>query len=197
MNIMIEGKFRRIACLGSVGLAVIAFGACDDSTGPRGDRLQPEQVSAIYRVCSLNFTPQGTIVPPVDILAKGFAFDSSATAPRIGLDPTPQTLELTYVPEGQVNDQELRGTYALRSMTTVEIRFNGSGVSPTPLLIPIDRGLDFQYQESPLALTLTASSPYNVSRADYAALSGEDPSGLAAQITGTLSARFQVQTCGT
>ena len=180
----------------SLGGAVILLGACDDSTGPGGERLRPEDVSAVYNVCEMRFKPNGDIIPEVDLLDIAFQTEG-ASAPTIGLDPNPQTLELTYVPQGQVNDRELRGSYTLRSLTTVEIRFNNSGVSPTPLLIPADHRLDFEYQESPLALSLASSTQYNVSRLDYAALTGRDPTGLSEQIPGVLAAKFQVGGCST
>lgn len=178
------------ACVAIVGLA-----ACDDATGPSGDRLRPEDVSAIYAVCELTFDPTGTTLPTVNILEAAFELPPGGMQPTIGLDPNPQTLELTYVPKGQVNDRELRGTYALRNGTRVEIRFNASGVDPKPLLIPENRGLDFEFEESPMRLLLAASSQYNVPRSDYVALSGADPAGLADQIPGVLVADFRQGGC--
>lgn len=194
---MIHSSIPRSLRCASVGLAVAFLGACDDSTGPGGDRLQPEDVSALYNVCQLAFDPTGSTLPTVDIMAAAFNVDGSARDPEIGLDVNPQLVELDYVPKGQVNDREIRGTYSLGSTATVQIRFNSSGVSPAPLLIPENRDLDFAFEESPMALTLAASAQYSVARADYVALSGADPEGLAEQIPGVLSARFQVASCGT
>ena len=119
------------------------------------------------------FDPTGTTLPTVNILTDGFEYGTASTNPTIGLDPNAQrSVELTYVPKGQVNDQEIRGSYTIRGLTTVQIRFNGSGVSPTQFLIPANRGLDFEYQETPLALNMAASSSYDVPKADYVALSG-------------------------
>jgi len=182
----------------SLGLAVAFLGACDDSTGSPGDKLQQEDVVAVYRVCQLAFDPSGSTLPTVNILVEAFEYGSSNTDPTIGLDPNSQkTVELTYVPKGQVNDQELRGIYNIRSLTTVEIRFNTTGVNPSQFLIPPSRPLNFEWQESPRSLTMGASAEYTVSRAEYVALSGADPAGLADQIPGVLIAQFQVGSCST
>jgi hypothetical protein len=177
-------------------LALASLVACDDDGGLLGgERLTPEDVSAIYEVCDLSFDPAGSTLPTVDIRAKAFETDGTGTDPQIAIDREPKIFELTYVPDGQLTDRELRGTYELRSLTIVELRFNSSGVSPTPLLIPENRPLQFEFTESPQALTLGASVQYNVARNDYVALSGSDPAGLADQIPGVLVARFQRGGC--
>lgn len=172
------------------------LGACDDSTGPRGDRLQPEDIAWLYNVCQLSFDPSGTTLPTVDILVQAFESGSGPSNPTIGLDPNAQrTFELTYVPRGQVNDQEIRGVYVIRSLTTVELRFNTTGVNPAPFLIPNGHPLNFEFSSNPATLSLAASSMYQVSRANYVALSGADPSGLADNIPGVLYATFRVGSC--
>ena len=177
-------------------LALATLAACDDNGGVLGgERLKPEDVSAIYGVCELRFDPVGSTLPTVDIRAKAFETDGAGTDARIAIDREPQIFELTYVPDGQLTDRELRGSYALRSLTIVELRFNSSGVSPTPLLIPENRPLQFEFTESPQALTLGASLQYNVARDDYVALSGSDPAGLADLIPGVLTARFAKDAC--
>lgn len=180
-------------------LALASLAACDDNGGGvlGGERLKPEDVSAIYAVCTLTFDPVGSTLPTVDIRANAFETGSTGTDPRIAFDREPQIFELTYVPEGQLTDRELRGTYTLRSLSSVELRFNSSGVSPTPLLIPENHALPFEFTESPQALTLGASLQYNVARNDYVALSGSDPAGLAQQIPGVLIARFVKDGCAT
>jgi hypothetical protein len=180
-------------------VALVAFaglaGCDDDGSGP-GNSLRPEDVAGVYRVCQLAFDPLGTVLPPVDIRARAFELPGGNDDPVIGLDPdAQQTVELTYIPKGQVNDRELRGNYTLRSESTVELRFNTSGVNPKSLLIPENRRMDFDFQESPNRLGMGASSQYNVSRAEYVALSGEDPANIPESITGVLVADFRTDPC--
>lgn len=188
---MTEYRVRKSLRVLSLCAALAAFGACSDSTGP-GDRLQPEDVAAIYSVCELSFVPTGGLLPSVSLLVTSFEFGEDVSKnPTIGLDPNAQrTLELTYVPKGSINDQEIHGTYNLRGSSTVEIRFNRNQVDPNQFLIPDNRVLSFEFQESPLQLTMAASEQYNVTRDVYVTLSGVDPAGLANQIPGALKARF-------
>ena len=90
--------------------AILAVVACDDSTGPGGDRLRPEDVSAIYNVCQLAFDPTGSTLPTVDIRAAAFEMGAANGDPEIALDINPQLFELTYVPKGQLTDREIHGT---------------------------------------------------------------------------------------
>lgn len=177
-------------------LTIAAVTACDDNGSGPGDVLRPEDISAVYRVCKLVFDPAGSVLPPVDIRTTAFELPGGIGDPIVGLDPDAQrTVELTFIPKGQVNDRELRGTYNIRSLTTVDIRFSSSGVDPTTLLIPDNRRMDFEFQESPRRLTMGASSSYNVSRAAYVQLSGEDPQNIPETITGVLSAEFRTDPC--
>jgi hypothetical protein len=177
-------------------LAFVGLAACDDDGSGPDETLRPEDVASVYRVCQLSFDPLGSVLPPVDIRAAAFELPGGSADPVIGLDPDPQhTVELTYIPKGQVNDRELRGNDTLRSMNTVELRFNTTGVDPKSLLIPDNRRMDFQFQESPLRLTMGASSQYNVSREDYVALSGEDAANIPEAIAGVLVADFRVGAC--
>lgn len=178
-------------------LAAVGLGACDDDGAGPGLGLQPEDVAGVYDVCQLVFDPAGSVLPSVNIRQKAFEFPGDLQDPKIGLDPnSQQTLELTYVPRGQVNDRELRGTYTIRGESTVELRFNATGVDPESLLIPENRRLDFEYQESPLRLTMAASSQYDVTREAYVAITGEDPQNLPDAIAGVLVADFSTAGCG-
>lgn len=178
-------------------LAAAGLGACDDDgTGP-GLGLQPEDVAGIYDVCQLVFDPAGSIVPTVNIGQIAFEFGDALREPELGLDPNPQqTIELNYVPKGQVNDRELRGNYTIRGGSTVELRFNATDVDPESLLIPENRGLQFEVQESPLRLSMAASSQYSVTREAYVALSGAEPQNLPETISGVLIADFRSGGCG-
>lgn len=183
-----------------LGLATLAaaalLAACgDDGTGPSAG-LRPEDVSSLYSVCALEFDPAGTVLPSVDIRAAAFEFPGGLRNPVIGLDPDgARTVELNFVPKGQVNDREIHGTYNLRGEDGVEIRFSGTGVDPRTLLLPLNVWLEFTFRDSPRRLALDASSSYMVSRQAYVALSGEDPQNLPESIAGTLRARFNSVGC--
>lgn len=181
----------------AVLVAASVFAACgDDGTGPSSG-LRPEDVSSLYSVCSLEFDPAGTVLPSVDIRDAAFEFPGGLRNPVIGLDPDgARTVELNFVPKGQVNDREIHGTYNLRGENSVEIRFSSSGVDPRSFLLPLNVWLDFNFQDSPRRLTLDASSSYLVSRQAYVALSGEEPQNLPESISGTLRASFNSVGCG-
>ena len=177
-------------------VALVGLAACDDDGSGPANSLRPEDVVGVYRVCQLAFDPLGSVLPAVDIRATAFELPGGADDPVVGLDPdAQQTVELAYIPKGQVNDRELRGTYTLRGESTVELRFNTSGVNPRSLLIPDNRRMDFDFQASPLRLGMGASSQYNVSRDEYVALSGEDPANIPDAITGVLVADFRTDPC--
>lgn len=177
-------------------VAFVGLAACDDDGSGPSNSLRPEDVASVYRVCQLAFDPLGSVLPMVDIRTAAFELPGGGGDPVIGVDPNQQhTVELTYIPRGQVNDQELRGNYTLRGESTVELRFNTSGVNPKSLLIPENRRMDFDFQESPRRLTMGASSQYNVTRDDYVALSGEDPANIPEAITGVLVADFRTDPC--
>lgn len=184
--------------LGAAALvAVTMVAACgDDGTGPSAG-LRPEDVSSLYSVCALEFDPAGTVLPRVDIRDAAFEFPGGLRNPVIGLDPDgARTVELNFVPKGQVNDREIHGNYNLRGEDVVEIRFSGSGVDPRSLLLPTNVWLQFKFQDSPRRLALDASASYMVTRQAYVALSGEDPQNLPESISGTLRARFNSGGCG-
>lgn len=187
------GKGMR--CTAAV-FVMFAFAACDDDGSGPGEQLQPEDVASVYRVCQLAFDPAGSVLPAVDIRSAAFELPGGSNDPVIGLDPDAQrTVELTYIPKGQVNDRELRGNYTIRGLTTVELRFNTTGVDPRTLLIPDDRRMDFEFQESPRRLTMGSSSQYNVTREAYVELSGEDPQNIPDAIGGVLVAEFRTDPC--
>lgn len=194
---MIHRVIRRTLRSAAALVVFAGLAACDDDGTGSNSQLQPEDVSSIYRVCALTFDPNGSVLPPVDIRAAAFEIGGAAGDPIIGLDPNiQQTLELTYVPKGQVTDREVRGDYILRGTNVVDIRFNSSAIDPKTLLIPDNRRMNFVFQESPRRLTLGASSEYIVTRAAYVALSGEDPQNLPESITGVLVAEFRTDPCG-
>jgi hypothetical protein len=177
-------------------VAFLGLAACDDDGSGPGERLQPEDVASIYRICQLAFDPLGSVLPLVDIRSTAFEIPGNSDDPVIGLDPdAARTVELTYIPKGQVNDRELRGNYTIRGLTTVEIRFNTSGTDPKSLLIPDNRRLDFEFQESPRRLTMGGSSQFNVTKEAYVAMSGEDPQNIPEAVTGVLVADFRTDPC--
>lgn len=176
-------RMRRGASL----LALAALAACDDTTGPGGDRLQPEDVAGVYLVCQLRFVPEGA-QPEVDIVAAGI----NPGAAQLALDVEPQSFELEFTPRGQFTDRELRGSYDLRE-GEVTLRPSTTGVNRESLLLP-DR-IPLAFQASPRRLTLQSSQPYDVPRADYARLAGIPETGLATRIPGRLSARFGFPGC--
>lgn len=194
MNYRVFARSLRSA---AVVFAAAGFAACDDDGAGPDVGLQPEDIASIYDVCQLVFDPAGSILPSVNIAETAFEISGNLQDPEIGFDPNPQqTIELTYVPKGQVNDRELHGNYTIRGGSTVEVRFNASGVDPEALLIPENRRLDFAYQESPLRLSMAASSQYDVTREAYVELTGEDPQNLPETISGVLVADFRSAGCG-
>ena len=68
-------------------------------------------------------------------------------------------------------------------------------VDPKTLLIPDNRRMDFHFQASPRRLSLAASSQYNVTRAAYVELSGEDPQNIPEAVAGVLVAQFRTDPC--
>lgn len=191
----IASRMKKFGVAALAATAVLA--ACSDSgTGPNPG-LRPEQVASLYTICSLEFQPAGTVLPPVNIAAAAFEFPGGIRNPLVGLDPdAARTVELVYVPKGLVNTREVRGTYRLRGDDTVEIRFNTSGVDPKPLLLPDNVSLQFRFEDSPPRLSIESATPYSVTRQAYVGLSGHDPEGIAESIPGSLRAHFSSVGCG-
>jgi hypothetical protein len=163
--------------------------ACDDDgTGP--ERLTGEDVAGFYDVCSLTFTPEGDL-PVVAIDEAAFAQGEQIRVPQLIVNPS-RTFELSFTPEGQLSDEELRGTLDL-GVNRVRARFTTGTVDRSDFLLPAEFTLNFQ--ESPQTLRLERSPVFNVARADFARLAGISESGLAQQIPGRFSARFAVGSC--
>jgi hypothetical protein len=161
--------------------------ACGDDEGPTGpDPLTRDEVAGFYEVCTLSFTPEGSL-QPVDIRAAAFELSNpQIDRPLLAVDPT-GSFELEYTPKGKFTDEEVRGTVDPR-VGTVELRFGNNGVAPATLLLP--GSVSATYQPSPRALLVEPSDRYEVPRADYARLGGFSESGLADRIPGRLRARF-------
>lgn len=177
--------------------AFVGLAACSDSgTGPV-DRLDREQVASLYAICELVFEPAGGVLPAVDIAAAAFSFPGGFRNPHVGLDPDPQqTAELKFIPKGYVNDREIRGNYEIQGLETIALRFDASAVDPKSLLIPENRWLSFQFQESPRRLKMESSPQYAVARTDYLGLTGLPFENIPASITGVLRADFRSDGCG-
>ena len=165
--------------------------SCGDSTGP--DTPSMEDVSGVYQVCALTFTPEGDALTPVNIVTAAFeTANQQVTQPRLAVDPDIGTFEVKYTPKGQFSDRELSGTYTLRGSTATLKFSSGSEVQPEKLLLPSTLPLTFQ--PDPKELSLASSSSYSVPRAEYARLKGVSETGLADRISGTVTARFST-TC--
>lgn len=175
--------------------------ACGDSTGPDG--LSPEEVSGAYFVCELVFTPANAVFNPVDIVATAMEASPSGSLlnpPNLRLDPEGVEFVLEYVPEGQVIAQDPGGDYRPRS-ETVRLEFSSSGAAQAAdILLPGALVLDFSATPKMLSTPVDEDGapemqPYAVDSEDYAELAGISAEGLADEISGRLTARFQVDSC--
>ena len=169
--------------------------ACDgDSTGTAG--LIPEEVAGVYSICTLTFTPEGGVLPAVDIRDKAMETNPQGgiSAPNLKLNPTSDRMfELEYVPRGQIIAQRPSGTYGL-GRGTVTLNFTGGGAAVSSILLPNSILLDFQTGPNRLQ-TASGQSTYLVPRANYARLAGVSETNLPDQVRGSLNARFAVGGC--
>lgn len=182
-------RLRRSA-LPLAAFSVLALSACDD--GPSGTRLSADQVADSYNVCTLTFTPEGGTLPAVDIRTAAFELQNTeVTRPRLAVNPN-RTFTLEYTAKGQFSTVIREGSYSLGRQSVTATFSNPTQVN-TQILLPSQMTLSFS--ETPKALSVTSTAPYNVPRADYARLRGSDQTNLPAQISGTLAATFQKASC--
>jgi hypothetical protein len=183
---------RSIALAPLLALAATACGS--DGTGPA--RLTPEEVGGTYDVCSLVFQPQNALLPAIDVRARGI--DTSPEARlrpslRLQTDQRDFSFEYTSPPPSDAIGQ-LGGSYQLGS-STVTLVFSGAANARSALLLPSRVDLDFQQTPRKQLTSQQSPSLFSAPRADYARLAGVDEAGLAAEIPGTLNARFAVGGC--
>lgn len=183
--------FGRVLRGTAVLCGIAALAACGDSTGVV--TLTPQDVTGSYEVCSLVFQPENPTQPAVDIRTAVFETEDTAGVqqPRLAVDQQPREFALLYTRKGQFVPQNITGNYDLTA-SGLTLKFPG-GSNPGGFLLP-DR-LALEFQASPMVLWTDSSDRYSVPRSDYARLAGVPETGLADQIPGHLSARFEDRFC--
>lgn len=171
--------------------ALLALAACGDDDGFGSDRLTPEEVSAVYQVCELRFTPEGGSPPALDIRAR--AMETSALEPAVlRVGRTVREFELEYTRRGDVVRPRFTGAYSTGS-AEVYLSFAQGNVDDA-LLLPANLALDFS--AAPKVLTISgAHGQHTVSKGDYEALAGQAYPNATAAIRGTLTGRFSAGGC--
>src|SRR5690606_24933099 len=155
-------------------------------------RLDREQVASLHAICELVSEPAGGVLPAVDIAAAAVSFPGGGRKPHVGLGPdAEQPAEPEIIPKGYVQDRGVRGNDEIQGLETIALRFDASAVDPKSLLIPENRWLSFQFQESPRRLKMESSPQYAVARTDYLGLTGLPFENIPASITGVLRADFR------
>jgi hypothetical protein len=186
----------RVISSGCLLLALLA--GCSSVGNPDSERLTPDQVQGVYRLCALRFTPVQTALPAVDVFARV-------------VDPAP-------APPGQSASLTLSGVapefdlvYTRRDLGTLrqvrgDVEFGGGSVflyltsrSPTIIqqeaLLPPNH-LDLVFHSASRELTAGSEvSAYQVRRSDYTHAAGISEEGLQDRILGHVQARFSQGTC--
>jgi hypothetical protein len=175
--------------------ALLATAACDGD-GSGSSRLSPDEVAAVYRVCSLRFVPEQSVFPAADLLQRVI----DTTPPAGKLEPT-VTLssngryQLSYTEEGTSFSRDLQGEVGYRSQS-VRLSFYSGDRNAVAAALLLPERVDLNFQGSPRRLTTSSSNQlYAVARREYAQAAGISESGLATQIFGTLEGSFREGSC--
>jgi hypothetical protein len=180
-----------------LALSTLFGAAACDGDGPGPSRLTLQEVSGVYRVCTLRFVPQNSAFPAANLLERVV----DTTPPAGKLEPTVTLFadrpeyQLAYT-RSDAASQDFRSSVTL-SGEQVLLRFytddDSRGQVPSELLLPRDVRLDFQ--SGPRRLSTSASRTYSVARREYARAAGVDESGFAATIPGSLDVSLREGTC--
>ncbi len=180
----------RIAPLALCALAVLP--ACGGDGGSGSASLTPDQVGAVYQVCSLVFTPEGGSPPPLDIRAAAMEMPAG-DPPVLRVGRTVNSFELEYTRKGDILKPRFTGTYSAAS-DRIALNFASSGSVNDALLLPAR--LELSFRQSPQALEVsTYHVNHSVSRGDYERLAGQGYPNARDNIVGTLTGRFAVGGC--
>jgi hypothetical protein len=176
---------------GTALLSVVAIASACGNGGTGPALLTFAEVGAVYDVCSLQFQPQQTLLPAVDI--RGAAMDTTpepARRPWLTVNNATNEFELEYFSPGQLLRRRIAGVYQPGS-SSVHFTFNPSPALSALLLPPT---LEANFQANPSRLTFSRSG-HDVPRQAYVALAEIEPEGLADPIRGTISGHFQAGGC--
>ncbi|HEU0055459.1 MAG TPA: hypothetical protein VFQ39_19865 [Longimicrobium sp.] len=174
-----------------------ALAACDGGSGFDSDPLTPQQVAAVYQVCSLKFTPTQTALPVADLLQGVVQRTPPAgkPLPTLTLSPSSAQYELVYTRKSDNFLQQLRGTVEYGDNSVFLNVGAASAIVPQELLLPPSH-LDLVFSTAPKRLSAGVEvSQYSVRREDYARAAGITEEGLAQRIFGHLSAGFAEGDC--
>lgn len=171
----------------------LAAAACDDGgSGP--DRLTAAEVSGVYNLCSLRFTPSNSILPVADLMTAVVDTTPPAGRPEATVSLANGVYDLVYTRASDSFLRQLQGSVSYGS-TSVTLNTPAESAIAAELLLQRPLSLTFQGGAS---RTLTAQSAfaYAVDRADYARAIGSNGEGLAQSISGTMSITLSTAPCG-
>jgi hypothetical protein len=166
--------------------------ACDDGgSGP--DRLTAAEVSGVYNLCVLRFTPTNNILPVANLMTAVVDTTPPAGRPEATVSLANGAYDLVYTRAGDSFLRQLQGSVNYgRNSVTLSTPEQSSITSE--LLLPRPLTLTFQ---SGTSRTLTAQSEfaYSVARDDYARAIGSNGEGLAQSISGTMTITLSTAPC--
>lgn len=166
--------------------------ACDDGgSGP--DRLTAGEVSGVYNLCVLRFTPTNSILPTADLMTAVVDTTPPAGRPEATVSLANGVYDLVYTRAGDAFLRQMQGSLNYGS-STVTLNTPEQSAITSELLLARPLTLTFQ---SGTSRTLTAQSefPYSVARADYARAINSNGEGLAQTIAGTMTITLSSAAC--
>lgn len=170
----------------------LAAAACDEGgSGP--DRLTAAEVSGVYNLCTLKFTPTNNILPVADLMTAVVDTTPPAGRPEATVSLANGVYDLVYTRASDAFLRQMQGSVSYGSNFVTLNTPSESAISAELLL---DRPLSLTFQ-SGTARTLTAQSSfaYSVARADYARAIGSNGEGLAQTIAGTMTIGLSTAPC--
>ena len=177
---------------GLLAAALPVLAACDDGgSGP--DRLTAAEVSGVYNLCVLRFTPSNNILPVADLMTAVVDTTPPAGRPEASVALANGVYDLVYTRTGDAFLRVMQGSVGYGA-STVSLNMPEQSAITAELLLPRPLTLTFQAGTS---RTLTAQSAfaYSVARDDYARAIGSDGQGLAQSIAGTMNIALSSAPC--
>ena len=177
----------------ALALPLLALAACDGDGGSGFDRLSPQEVGAVYQICSLVFTPEGGSPPPLDIRAAAMELQAGGAVRELTLGRTVSDFSLEYTRRNDVLKRRFDGRYDT-GRSSVTLDFTGEAAIADALLLP--GRLELAFQASPQSLEVSSVHTFHtVRRADYERLAGQSYPNARDQIVGSLTGRFSAGSC--
>lgn len=176
---------------GLVAAALPLLAACDGGGTPP-DRLRPEEVSGVYNLCVLRFTPMNSILPTADLLAAVVDTTPPAGRPEATVSLADGTFDLVYTRGGDAFLRQLQGTVSYGA-TTVTLNTPVESEITAELLLA--RPLTLTFVDDPRGLHAQTAFTYSVDRADYARAINSSGAGLAPTISGSMAISLSAAPC--